>query len=145
MPLWITLTSMQLKFVWSAEVKTIPPPPRWIPEFCEACSMQVAVASPIGAHGSQSKARGAVGTTQWCEEKLSGDIEFPIFWGIKQCNSMVVLRDFPLWYCIVWVGNLITLAHESSSPTFPIFRPKSRLWYDKKDEKSHVRLKDNSF
>ena len=32
----------------------------------------------------------------------------PILGGIKQCNCMVIFRDFPEKSCIVWFGNVMT-------------------------------------
>ena len=42
----------------------------------------------------------------------------PLFGGIKQCKSMVNLRDFTFFWCIVWVGDIMSPDILWGSPHF---------------------------
>ena len=61
----------------------------------------------------------------------TGIIRLPILGGIKQCKLMVILRDFPYWECIVWVGNSSwPLSHGTDDFVWVVFllwSPKSRF------------------
>ena len=77
--------------------------------FCEATSRQV----PKRRCGAVGSAGGVVG---WMPPGMDGwlgldaRIKWDPYWvGIKQCKSMVILREFPSknGAFIVWVGNIM--------------------------------------
>ena len=61
--------------------------------------------SPVHFTGEADTSRSPA-TRTW--SSISGVIKLLIFGGIKQCKCMVILRDFPFYWCIVWLGEIMT-------------------------------------